>query len=961
MTAREVNGWPDGSIDDRDSVVSDVVRYRHLLITLFFLLSGATGLIYEIIWFKRFTYLWGSSTVAMAVVVSSFLGGLGLGAYLLGRIADRIQSQLRWYGFLEIGLGLLALLITWETSGVRLINGLIGGFAAGDVLGQTLLRFSLTFLVIGPPCILMGGTLPLLVRYVSNVSGPRGGAVGWLYGVNTLGAAFGCLLAGFFILPALGLLWTNLVTVLTNILVGTAAIVTDRMLPLPPNSGRARTDAATLPVSWSVVRGCLAVGLTGWAAIMLQMIWARQLSSTVGGSTYAFTATLFSVLLGIGAGSLAYRLVHDRVSTWWLLFIAAATLGIFTVLGKLSIPALCEIAGELRDLRGSYTFNATVCVLVASVIQLVPCLVMGFLFPLIVEYTQRSSERVGRIVGTLYASNVAGSILGGLLTYAIVVPQVGSDAAIAAAIGMYFVGLALLSPLRTRPDRLKIAAILGCGVALGLWCATTIPDPIDTNYGNFLYGMLPVTDMQTLSYEEGRFANVLVSEHKDNIMLRINGKIDASNRGDMRTQLGLAFLPLFLKPDPESILVIGYGSGTTTGAAASLTRARVTCCEIEPAVVEAGRFFERANYQVNSSPLVTFVYDDARNMLQSATTKYDVILSAPSNPWMAGLANLFTREFYETVRGTLHTNGLLAQWIQLYSLSPAEYRMVVRTVREVFPHAGIIQTTAGDTIMLASSQPLDVSPADLDTIQGQVDGNAQVTKDLREYFGATDVRSLLLEHYILGHNEVDTLVAGDHATYLNTDANMRLEFDAPLHLFGQDVTVADTVTNLLNSAMDPSWFRRCFRAWGCGRPQLPALRKVIERFSGQGNGVAVGELCRFALTVDPQDPYFLTAAIVNRPDSNSQAWLAEIDKLARMSPVHVNRISLQFWNTGKRELAVTVLEHLVSVHPESATAWANLGVAYRRLGQDEQAERALRRAYELDPVNEFVVKSASNE
>ena len=817
-----------------------------------FVASGATGLAYEVIWFKRFTHVWGSSSTAIAAVVASFLFGLGVGAYLLGKVADRVATPLKWYGICELGIGLFALVAQLEidvlaraTAAIESVLPPLPGLAFG-------LRFLITLLIIGPPCILMGGTLPLLVRQFTPARSALSAATGWLYAVNTLGAGAGSYLTGFHLLPVLGLPATNRVAAITNLAIGLVSITLAGRLapartargPLAADSAPAATspEGVALRLAWSRVH--VAAALTGAAALILQITWNRQLAVVLGGSTYAFTATLFVVLIAIAAGSLIFHAVFRRhpfraraafadaatpdasgrgrrVAAAIALAIAATA-----VASRWAIPWLSDQVGSIAHLRAAAGWNAAISVGASAAVELLPSLGMGFLFPLLVALTRGTGAEAGRAIGGLYVWNTAGSLAGATLTAILVFPLGGTALATAIAVALYVV-TALLLGTRAR------AAVVGVALGVVLVFLALYPiDPRATDMGAYLYG--PLTrearaHTRVHFFQEGASCNVLVTDEGTSRNLRVNGKIDATTGNDMATQLGLAYLPRAFHPGAREVAIIGYGSGTTAGATLLFPETRVVCSEIEPAVYATSSLFSSANHGVETHPGLTMFFGDGRSYLQGTRDTFDLIISEPSNPWLAGVSNLFTEEFFATVKERLRPGGVLAQWIQTYGFSIAEHALIVRTLRTVFPHYGLISLAEGqDTILLASTAPLAPDSTSMAELAAVITDSPAIRRDLTAHFGTDDMRQILLTSHVLDEQGLDRLIAADRAATLNTDANVRLEFDAPLHLFETSELARTEIAHRIIAAADRAWIAARAEALGLA-PGAPARALALGR------------------------------------------------------------------------------------------------------------------------------------
>jgi spermidine synthase len=946
--------------------------------TLFFL-SGGTGLAYQVVWFKRFSHALGNSSFAMSAVVASFLTGLGLGAHLIGRVSDRVRWPLFWYGVAEAAIGVIALLIPFEISGLFEVSTLLYPVLEGKPALQAIVWFILTFIILAPPTILMGGTLPLLIKQFTPPDGAPRESTGWLYAINTLGAATGCYLAGFHLLPSLGLRWTNVTVAALNLTIGAVAMSLQwtamrreatRASPAPVPSRLPLDGAYDARRGPSLGVLYLTVALTGAAALILEMVWTRQLALVLGGSTYAFTAMLFLLLVGIGLGSMAFHVWFRKSSNASLVAaLVIVGLGASTVLGKLLLPELSAGVGLLKLLRRTETGNAAICVLASAVLELLPAIAMGLLFPLFVDLTRKRAAEAGRAIGNIYAWNTVGSILGATLTSLALIPWLGTSDTIALALGMYTAALVLLFPFPKKPADLW--ALFGLFALMGGFtfvAAHVEPDPRSTNLGYFMYGYdgQQHQHYKTEYFKEGSSCNVYVARQHGHYSLRVNGKVDASTSGDMNTQLGSAYFPLFIHPDAREVLVIGFGSGTTSGAALQFPHTHVTCCEIEPAVYNASIWFKSVNHSPQDSPRFKVVFDDGRSHLQGTRKKFDHIISEPSNPWIAGCSNLFTREFYLAVRDKLTEKGILTQWIQLYSFSAADYALVVRTVMQVFPHCGLLRISDGDTLLLASMSPFASSKESIDRAQGLVDTLPRVQQDLDKYFGTTDVRALLLNHILLDEQGLGRLLDMERSNAINTDLNLTLEFDAPIRLFAPGDSRADMKARILSSA-NTAWFTKLAEQWGFTKKQAPAFHNLSGLFDRIKHAETVLGLLEIGLSLDPDNIALLTDKLILSRALDDETFARLAKKVTEASNKEANRLGVTLFKDGQTQKsealmqrAATVFEGLVTLYPESVSSWNNLAVAYDGLSKIEETEKAFQRALSLDPLSETTRSSYQN-
>jgi spermidine synthase len=472
--------------------------------------------------------------------------------------------------------------------------------------------------------------------------------------------------------------------------------------------------------------------------------------------------------------------------------------------------------------------------------------------------------------------------------------------------------------------------------------------------------------MNAVYFKEGASCNVLVLEGKEPrtpsrtsadklVNVRVNGKIDASTSEDMVMQLGIAYMPRFLRPNAKDVLVIGMGSGTTVGASALFPHTNVTACEIEPAIVEATKFFVPYNHAPLDNPSVSVVLDDGRSYMQSSPRRFDLVLSEPSNPWIVGASNLFTRNFYLSVANHLQRGGVFAQWLQIYSFSAQEYALVARTVTGVFPHCVFVRVNAYDTMILASFDTLLPNAQGMDAAQKLVDDDEAVHADLMRWYGTADIRSVLLERMLLDERGLQRFLASIGGDTINTDSNLRLEFDAARRLFHARGNPAVETNTLLLRAMDVTWQRDLFARWGCDARHLGALRGIktlLFQHSVVPQGRAIVDL---ALAYEPDDPELIADSLLFGVELSKEDFATEAARVVELSPREAYRLARSLGQLGQKFAVPVVLEKLVDKLPNSATAWTALGLSYRAIDKPDDAQRALDKARALDPLEDELI------
>ena len=769
-----------------------------LTYSLLFFLSGATGLVYELLWVRLLYQSFGSTIQSVTTVVAAYMGGLGLGAWLLGRRADRHPRPAALYGRLEILIGLFGLvsplvLSLTQQAYLALARGLPEGSALS--IG---LRFGLAGLVLLVPTTLMGGTLPVLTRAFTAADRDRLRAqLGRLYGINTLGAVLGTALAGFVLIERVGIRASLVGTALVSLGIGFTAL---RLAT--PFSAASAVPSPVAGAGHHTSRGLriaalVLLGVTAFVALADEIAWTRVLVMIVGGSTYAFTLVLLCFLLGIGIGSAlvarreptsketaasaAYAQGLTAAGAALILVLLSALpayiLWIFSIPGLHAMPRLALMGGA-----------------VAAVV-LVPAVGMGMTFPLLTDLVASPGEARGADVGRAYLINTLGSIAGAVLTGFLLVTVLGSDLTLRGAVlvnALAALALALLVAQDVKEDspehkRLQFRVVGGGVLAIaGLAAAFAAPrwsarllDLGPTIYGRAKMspaerrGFLNHAGARPLQFTEGRNTTVSVWEASAGRTLRVTGKVDASDYGDMDTQIMLGLAPVAARAHPRSALAIGFGSGVTTAVlAAAPGMERVRVVELEPAVLTMAPFFRHVNGDVLHRANVRAIVDDARSALQLSSEQFDVIVSEPSNPWVAGVATLYTPEFFRIARSRLTEDGVFCQWVQLYQLPLQVVAGIVRNLHEVFPHVAVWSAGDHDLMVFGSAKPLTPDSA---WVGGLLGGPGALGQAAREYL-LFDRTSDYFDRQVLGESGVARLVL--RASLTHTDDRPELEFVA---------------------------------------------------------------------------------------------------------------------------------------------------------------------------------------
>jgi predicted membrane-bound spermidine synthase len=702
-------------------------------------------------WLRELRLVFGSTTAASAAVVAIFMGGLGIGNAILGKRADLKRNPLAFYAVLEGSIAVTAGLSPWLIDAVRWVYIQLGGQTVLGGTVATAIRLVLSALVLLLPTVLMGGTLPAAIAAVTTAKDEHRRAPAILYGVNTLGAVAGAMASTFVLLLALGTRMTLWSACVLNVAVAAGAYVLSRggteprtePVALAKSSQTARRQEkggqapfvrSTLravpangdcpPFSVNPVHVYASAGIVGFAFMLMELVWYRMLAPILGGTTFTFGLILSVALLGIGLGGALYPVIfRRRQPDLWAL---SATCGLEAI--SIALPfALGDrlaVAAAILHETNSYAFLGEVVgwSAIAAAVVLPASIVSGVQFPILIALLGRGDKNVGQQVGWTYAFNTLGCIVGSLAGGLGLLPLLsapGSWRLVVVTVAALSVCLALIAGRRESSRRPALVHI-GLGTIAVLLLAFSGPTAVWRHSGiGAGRAELPATRTANAmhSWKNGKLRGILWEVDgieagvgivsRNDLVFVVNGKSDGSAIIDAGTQTCLGLLGAILHPDPKTCLVVGLGTGETAGWLAKVRSVqRVDVVEIEPAVVEMARRCAAVNEQVLDNPKVNIIYNDAREVLLTNPKSYDVVASEPSNPYRAGVANLYTQEFYSAVRGRLNEGGLFVQFMQTYETDAMTVGTVLATLKSVFKHAEIWQSKDHDAILICSEKPL---------------------------------------------------------------------------------------------------------------------------------------------------------------------------------------------------------------------------------------------------------------
>lgn len=760
-------------------------RYLPILLILF-AGSGCSALIYEIVWYQLLQLVIGSSAISLGVLLATFMGGLCFGSLWLPRIAKaRQQHPLAVYAKIEFGIALCGILALF---GMPLVDGVYSA-AVGHGLPAILLRALVCAMCLIPPTFLMGASLPAAARWLQST--PEGvSRMGFLYGSNTAGAVFGCLLAGFYLLRVHDMTFATFVAAAINVAVGlvSLAIARKTTYEFAADAPQAATAQGRY---WPVY---IAIGLSGATALGAEVIWTRVLGLLLGATVYTFSIILAVFLFGLGIGSAVGSMLarSERPRTVFGICVLLQAGGIFWTAFMLSESIPFWPINPLLSTSPWQTFQVDLARTLWAMIP--PTLLWGASFPLALAAAASKGEDSARLVGGIYAANTGGAILGALSFSLFLVPWIGTQGSERTLIAVAALGgLLVLGPVAAKARTVVGAGALAASLLLTGWAASHVAGVPDTlvAYGRRM--MNSINRSKILYTGEGMNASIAISQWDDGAyQFHVSGKVEASTEPyDMRLQRMLGHLPGVIHPNPKSVLIVGFGAGVTSGSFVVYPGVeRIVICEMEPLIPPtATKYFGRQNYNVMNDPRVQIVYDDARHFILTTREKFDIITSDPIHPWVKGSATLYSKEYFELVKQHLKPGGVVTQWVPLYESSRDVVKSELATFFEVFPNGTLWGNENGggyDSVAFGQVEPARI---DLDAIEARLQqpSYSRVAESLHDV-GFQSLYGLLGTY---GGQEKD-LRPWLSGAEINRDGNLRLQYLAGMAL---NISMEGTIYN----------------------------------------------------------------------------------------------------------------------------------------------------------------------
>jgi spermidine synthase len=971
------------------------------LFLIAYMCSGLAGLVYEVTWTRLLTLYLGHTTAAASAVVAAFLGGLAVGAAFGGHLASSWAPRrcLQAYIALEIAVAVCALLLPVELSLFTPILRATYNDGAGALF--PLIRIVSCIFMVMVPALALGATFPMAIRWFARGSGEPARESSRLYFVNTAGAAVGSLLAGFVLIPSIGMQATINVAMAASVSAALCVIVVlqresfdsqfapKRREPLAQDRNPRASLSTWMPIA--------ILGVSGFAALVHEIAWTRILSLVLGPTTYAFAATLAAVIAGVAIGS--------GVGSWLLTKRSAKAAGMLTV--TLSLAAVTaswtySAAGSrvpmivARHVADFADFDQLLWrgVLLTMALILPTSACVGAAFPFALALVDdRLHPAPGRF-GLVYAINTLGSVGGSLAAGFLFIPAFGIQPTLWIVSGCLIACTVVLIVSGALTGMSRVAGLVTAAISIVLVVTSPPWDRALLAAGVYMYAPYVPRDLdletqlkagELLYYEEGAAATVSVKKLTGTTTLAVDGKTDASNRGDMLTQKLIAHIPLMLHPKPKDVFILGLGSGMTVGAALTHPIERVDVVEISPEVVKASDFFKTENRNALADPRTHLIIGDGRSHLALTDRKYDVIISEPSNPWIAGVASLFTKEFFASARQRLAPDGVICQWINGYNISEADLKSVIATFTSVFPHARLYLVGSNDVLMFGTAEQLSIPSsraakrlerpevaedlASVGVVDAKTISSMEVNRRLSQYTEGsaifTDDR-LTLEftapreiHRPRGNQPAMTRLPEefihlpaatrrDRAAMLFKADHFQLamdEYDGAIRVDASDPLILD---GLVKTALILKKPAEALRAIGDVNTAeaLVARSKLLAADDKRDEAIAVA---REAAGKSPLGLEQLASLFADAADTvQLDLTVAELHKVAP------GRASTEFYTAvaafihGDAAQAATHAQRAIAIDPNYAPTYDLIGAAYTKLNQVDQARQAFQKSLSFD-------------
>jgi len=920
------------------------------------------------------TLVFGHTIYSVSVVLSAFMAGLGLGSYLWGTTIDKAGRPLLIYGKIEILIGLTAVFLSLLFSNFSPIYAWLYQ-SLPDIFFQTgLLKIVLAFSLVLIPTILMGATLPIMAKYFVTEEAHTGKQVGYLYSINTFGAAAGCLLAGYFFIEHLGVLQTAFLAGSVNIFIGILCIL--RFKKSEPGTLIKWDLPKPAPLSLQIKKENIiwiaTSFLCGFTALAYEVVWTRILVFGIGSTVYSFSLMLANFLFGITVGGLLIVPLFKRNFDFRILLtLFQVGIGFYIIFSIYQSSWL--LSSFIRPLKlESPIAEFWIDMRNASALMFFPTILFGMSFPVLTHLVTRGPKNIGSSLGLIYGTNTIGGILGSLVSGYLLLPNLGSQQTLVfLALLNFLTGVLLFATSSYFSGIIRKGMAVSVSILLVLALSSM---PNDLLQGIFMRNSLGKKNPETLVYlNEGLTTTVAVFNDDDASLgikrksLVLNGVNMSANHMHSRKYMTLlSYIPLLLNENPKDVLVICFGTGLTSGAAGVYPGIHsVDAVDISPGVFRSAKFFSDTNYDAANNPKVHKIVQDGRNHLLTTSKTYDVITAEPPPPTNAGAVNLYTKEYYELTKKALKPGGIVSQWIPLHSQTETHIYQHFRTFLESFPYVMSWYPTKQELILIGSNDPINIDFREI--------GNRlkhPVVNEVMRKIRFENPFTLLGSIWFL-KDELENMASKQR---LITDNNPSLEFflsspDAipreSIYQFLKNRTSFDTVFTKVKNLTNAD--KKVFKIFWDQRLNAEFAGDVFElgiKFLNMGNLKRAIEKLKEAVKLDPSFSlahYFLGDAFARIGDfENAETNFRSAIRLQPDYAVAYNDLGNTLVAQGNLEDAMAQYIIAIERKPDYFEAYINLGISWNEKGEFEKAIPLFKKSIEIQPLNANAHLSLAN-
>ena len=894
------------------------------------------------------TLVFGHTVFSVSVVLAAFMAGLGFGSYLFGHAIDKLSANstdssstaLLVYGWIEILIFVSGGLLSLIFANFAEVYSLFHSFLPESPALQNFLRVVFSFTLMLIPTTFMGATLPLISKYCVTDDKRIRKQVSLLYALNTLGAAFGCLITGFFLMGAFGVLQTVLMAATGNLIIGISALSIYK-----ENGGIVKFSLPKIrlpKMGWSPEQKFW-MGISficGFTALAYEVLWTRLLVFSIASTVYSFSMMLTVFLLGIFLGSLLLIPFSSKIkNSHTILMVLQGGIGIYVIGSIYGIESILSPPWNAYNL-GNPAMAFWNYFRDSAALMLVPTLLLGMCFPLLIQLIANKHENIGQATGQIYAANTMGAIFGSLFSGFLFLPHFGSQASLAllATINLFIMVLLFCtSGYLTLTIRKAMTMVF---VALILFINMTIPNDLFNSF--FMRDSAGKRNINKLIYfEEGLSDTVAVFKDEYGLLdpsakrLITNGiSMSASNMIATRYMKLFAHVPILLVDKPDDVLVVCFGTGQTTGAAGIHPRVKtVDSLELSSSVINAGKMFADQNHDVLSNPKVNFVIQDGRNHLLTTHKFYDVITSEPPPPRTAFTVNLYTREYYELQKRKLKPGGISAQWIPLHSQGEEEVAMHFKTFQSVFPYTMGWLSVANEILIIGSDQPIKI---DFNKLNERLQ-EPEIKKALKD-IEIPDIFSFLSNIWLLN----EQVVKLGEGYPLITDNHPAIEFYLEL---GNVIGIPGQERYVFNRARFNDIAKQITNLSEENRKKLKIHYDAMDLYQRGVMYSNRGQLLKAMTLVEDDDlfRYHLQA------DRKQMQRLAQLIKEEPDNLKYMLNLAHSFYQIGNYEQSMRILQLVLEKNPN--LSFANLYMGYNLLesGKKEEALIFFQNTAKYDP------------